>query len=39
MTHVVLESKEDINMYQFIEKGMREGVSHLAQRYMLSISI
>ena len=33
MTKVKLELMTDINMYQFIEKGMRGGVSYIANRY------
>ena len=33
MTKVKLELMTDINMYQFIEKGMRGGVSFVANRY------
>ena len=33
MTKVKLELVTDINMYQFIEKGMRGGVSYIANRY------
>ena len=33
MTKVKLELITDINMYQFIEKGMRGGVSYIANRY------
>ena len=33
MTKVKLELMTDINMYQFIEKGMHGGVSYIANRY------
>ena len=33
MTKVKLELMTDINMYQFIEKGMRGGVSYIANRH------
>ena len=33
MTKVKLELMTDINTYQFIEKGMRGGVSYIANRY------
>ena len=33
MTNVKLELMTDINMYQFIEKGMHGGVSYIANRY------
>ena len=33
MTNVKLELMSDINMYQFIEKGMGGGVSYIANRY------
>ena len=33
MTKVKLELMTDINMYQFIEKGMRGGGSYIAKRY------
>ena len=33
MTKVKLELMTDVNMYQFIEKGMRGGVSYIANRY------
>ena len=33
MTDVKLELITDIDMYQFIEKGMRGGISYIANRY------
>ena len=33
MTDFKLESIIDVDMFQFIEKGMRGGVSHIANRY------
>ena len=33
MTEVKLELINDIDMYQFIEKGMRGGISYIANRY------
>ena len=33
MTKIKLELMTDINMYQFIEKGMRGGISYIANRY------
>ena len=33
MTKIKLELMVDINMFQFIEKGMRGGVSYIAHRY------
>ena len=33
MTKVKLELMTDVNMYQFIEKGMHGGVSYIANRY------
>ncbi|KAL9971514.1 hypothetical protein ACROYT_G017685 [Oculina patagonica] len=33
MTDIKLELMTDVNMYQFIEKGMRGGISYIANRY------
>ena len=33
MTDIKLELMTDINMFQFIEKGMRGGISYIANRY------
>ena len=33
MTNIKLELMIDVNMFQFIEKGMRGGVSYIANRY------
>ena len=33
MTDIKLELMIDIDMFQFIEKGMRGGISYIANRY------
>ena len=33
MTDINLELITDIDMYQFIEKGLRRGISYIANRY------
>ena len=33
MTNVQLELMTDIDMFQFIKKGMRGGISHIANRH------
>ena len=33
MTDIKLELIIDVEMFQFIEKGMRDGVSYIANRY------
>ena len=33
MTGIKLELMDDVDMYQFVEKGMRGGVSYIANRY------
>ena len=37
MTGIKLELMSDVDMFQFIEKGMREGISYIANRYGLQI--
>lgn len=32
MTDIQLESMSDVDMYQFIEKGMRGGINYIANR-------
>ena len=33
MTNVKLELMTNVDMFQFMEKGMRDGVSYIANRY------
>ena len=33
MTDIELEKTSDIDMYSFIEKGLRRGISYIAKRY------
>ena len=33
MTGIKLELLSDVDMYQFVEKGMRGGISYIANRY------
>ena len=33
MTGVKLELISDVDLYQFLEEGMKSGVSYIAQRY------
>ena len=33
MTEIELELRHDVDMFQFIEKGMRGGISYIAHRY------
>lgn len=33
MTDIQPESMSDVDMYQFIEKGMRGGISYIANRH------
>ena len=33
MTDIKLELMTDVDMYQFIEKGMRGGISYIANRF------
>ena len=36
MTGIKLEKINDIDMYLFLEKGMREGISYISKRYSKS---
>ena len=33
MTGIKLELMDDVDMYQFVEKGIRGGISYIANRY------
>lgn len=33
MTEIELELRHDVDMFQFIEKGMRGGISYITHRY------
>ena len=38
MTDIKLELMSDIDMFQFVEKGTREGISYIAKRYIEDIT-
>ena len=38
MTGIKLELRSDVDQYQFIEKGMRGGISYIANRYLEAIN-